>query len=98
MNHFFFPNDWKVSRSVLLKKPDKPPESLTSFRPICLLNTIGKLLERIIANRLYDFIESNQLLSRYQFGFRRGCSTVDAIKRVVDIVDCTNVGNCYRSN
>ena len=47
--------------SVLLKgffhvdgllKPGKPPEELSSYRPIYLLDTMGKILERIIYNRL----------------------------------------------
>lgn len=71
----YFPEDWKVARLVLLRKPNKPLDSVSSFRPICLLNTIGKLLEKIIANRIYGILERDKLLSEMQFGFRNGRST-----------------------
>ena len=47
-----FPDRWKVQKLVLLPKPEKPPGDPSSYRPICLLDTLAKLLERIILNRL----------------------------------------------
>uniref|UniRef100_A0ABD2WR42 Reverse transcriptase domain-containing protein n=1 Tax=Trichogramma kaykai TaxID=54128 RepID=A0ABD2WR42_9HYME len=78
-----FPRCWKRQRLVLLPKPDKPPDKPTSFRPICMLDAVGKMLERIICDRLQVFTESPSGLSDQQFGFRRGRSTIDAIERVV---------------
>lgn len=37
-----FPRKWKVARLVLLPKPRKPLEDPSSYRPLCLLNTLGK--------------------------------------------------------
>lgn len=44
-----FPQQWKKAKLVLLHKgTGKPVESPSSFRPICLLDTPGKLLERLL--------------------------------------------------
>uniref|UniRef100_A0ABD2W349 Reverse transcriptase domain-containing protein n=1 Tax=Trichogramma kaykai TaxID=54128 RepID=A0ABD2W349_9HYME len=58
-----FPRYWKRQRLVLLPKPGKPPDELTSFRPICMLDAVGKMLERIICDRLQVFTESPSGLS-----------------------------------
>lgn len=79
-----FPDRWKIQKLVLLPKPGKPPGDPSSYRPICLLDTLGKLLERIILNRLVKYTESENGLSAMQFGFRKGRSTVDAIRIVVE--------------
>lgn len=47
-----FPSIWKTAKLVLLRKEDKPLDEPSSYRPICLLNTMGKFLERIIKGRL----------------------------------------------
>ena len=76
-----FPRAWKEARLVLLRKPGKPAESPSAYRPICLLDEAGKLLERVIAARLLDHLAPAEFpdLSDRQFGFRRQRSTVDAI-------------------
>ena len=79
-----FPEIWKKQKLVLLPKPGKPPGDTSSYRPICLLDTLGKLLETIILNRLTEYTEGCKGLSESQFGFRKGKSTVDAIKQVVE--------------
>ena len=77
--------DWKEQRLVLLRKGNKPLEDASSYRPICLLDTMGKLLEEMILQRLQNRIDGENSLSENQFGFRKGRSTVDAIQAVVDI-------------
>lgn len=79
-----FPDQWKVQKLVLLPKPGKPPGVPASYRPICLLDTLGKLLERIILTRLTNHTEGEHGLSEMQFGFRKGKSTADAIRTVVE--------------
>lgn len=78
-----FPKRWKRQRLVLLPKPGKPPGEPSSYRPLCMLDTIGKVLERIILNRLTPLLESEGGLSHQQFGFRKARSTLDAVNRVV---------------
>lgn len=78
-----FPRQWKQQKLVLLPKGNKPPGEPSSYRPICLLDTAGKLLERILASRLETYTEGARGLSDRQFGFRKARSTVDAIDEVL---------------
>ena len=57
----------------------------SSYRPICLLDTMGKLLEELILRRLQALLVAENGLSENQFRFRKGRSTVDAIQAVVNI-------------
>lgn len=74
-----FPVQWKTARLMLI------PKTPTTYRPICLLNVYGKVFEKIIAKRLTS--ESSSNVSSNQFGFRRGKSTIDAVKQVKSIAD-----------
>ena len=49
------------------------------YRPISILPFFSKLFERLMYNRLIDFIEKHQLLYPYQFGFRKNHSTFMAL-------------------
>lgn len=79
-----FPNRWKMARLVLLHKgQDKPIDVPSSYRPISLLDGVGKLLERLILTRLETLIDQSGAVSKKQYGFRRGRSTIDAISEVI---------------
>ncbi|CAB0030733.1 unnamed protein product [Trichogramma brassicae] len=87
-----FPSSWKRQRLVLLPKPGKPPDELSSYRPLCMLDTAGKILERIICDRLEAFTERPAGLSERQYGFRKGRSTIDAIEDVIFVAREAIVG------
>ena len=76
-----FPERWKRQRLVLLPKGNKPPEEPSSYRPLCMLDSSGKTLERFIFNRIE--VATGHLLADNQYGFRKGRSTIDAINQVV---------------
>ena len=75
-----YPADWKEARLVLLPKIKDGKEA--GYRPLCLLDCGGKMLERLITTRLQEEIEQKGGLAPRQYGFRRGRSTVDAIREV----------------
>ncbi|CAB0036930.1 unnamed protein product [Trichogramma brassicae] len=77
-----FQSPWKRQRLVLLSKPGRPPDAPSSYRPLCMLDTVDKILKRIICRRLEGYTEAPDGLSDHQHGFRRGRSTVDAIESV----------------
>ncbi|KAF8693924.1 hypothetical protein AX14_002235 [Amanita brunnescens Koide BX004] len=58
-----WPQHFKESVSVIIPKPNKPDYTIPkAYRPIALLNTLGKLLTKILANRLqHDAAEFNIL-------------------------------------
>jgi hypothetical protein len=48
----FFVAQWKVSQIILVPKPGKPPNDLTSFRQISLLSITSKVLEKLLLKRI----------------------------------------------
>jgi hypothetical protein len=87
LSHEIFPSEWKKARLVLLKKDGRPEGLATSYRPLCLLSVLGKLLEQLLLGRLSAELADRNGLSERQYGFRKGKSTVDAIASVMTIVD-----------
>ena len=51
------PKEWKVARLVLSEKERKEGEN-AKYRPICLLNGMGKLCEEMLAERLRNDVRS----------------------------------------
>ena len=81
------PGCFKESTMVVLRKAeDRDPQLLSSYRPICLLNTLAKVQEMLLLKRLR---ETRALvgLSDKQYGFRRGRSTTDAITAALKSVE-----------
>ena len=67
------PVEWKSAHVIpIFKKGQK--DLVKNYRPISLTSLLVKTLERLIYNRIFGFIESNNLLSSHQYGFRPGYS------------------------
>ena len=76
----YFPERYKSAKTICLRKPNKGSYSQAkAWRPIALLNTIGKLMEAIAATRLSELAEKENLLPEMQMGFRKGRSTETAL-------------------
>ena len=81
-----FPSSLKIAKVIpVLKKGDKT--NMTNYRPISLTNPVAKILEKLMHNRLYDYLEKYQLLYDYQFGFRRHYSTSFTVMDVVNLIE-----------
>lgn len=85
----YFPLAYKIARTIVLPKPKKNPALASSYRPIALLEIIGKLLEKIVAIRLTamtkKYHDSMNLLPFHQFAFS-GRSTEDALMYNFDFI------------
>ena len=80
-----FPSKLKLAKVIpLFKKVDKT--SLENYRPISLLPCMSKVLEKIINIQLYDYFQSNHLLYKSQYGFRKHHSTEFASLELVDTI------------
>ena len=64
-----FPDRMKISEVIPLYK-GKDMDAMVNYRPISLLITLSKLLERVMYIRLYSYLESRKLLYPSQYGFR----------------------------
>ena len=81
----FFPISLKKSKVIVLHKSDNK-ENITNYRPISLLPSFSKILERIIHTQIYVHLESNNLLSPNQFGFLPKSSTTSAILSLIHFI------------
>ena len=79
-----FPQAWKYARVTCILKPGKDPALPSSYRPISLLDTIGKLFEKILLATILYVGNERGLLWDEQFGFRPGHSTSLQLTRLVE--------------
>ena len=79
------PSHFQRSITVVLRKQGKSDYQLAkSYRPVALLNTLGKFLESVVARRISYAVETEGLLPRTHLGGRRGISTDHAIHIIID--------------
>ena len=70
---------FKVSTTVIIPKLNKPSyDNSKAFHPIILLNTLGKLIEKVIAEKIQFIVTSNDFLHLSQLGRLKFKSTSDA--------------------
>jgi retron-type reverse transcriptase len=78
-----FPSEWKAARVIpLFKKGQR--SLLDNYRPILILPVVSKLVERILYDQMFEYLNRENLLSKHQFGFRPYHSTTTTL------LDCTN--------
>lgn len=89
-----FPRKWKLAKLVLIPKAKNDESDTPKARPICLIDDIGKCLEKIIVERIGNWMEymverglAFAAVGRNQYGFRKNRSTIDALNRIKEIVE-----------
>ena len=80
-----FPDDSKIAKlKPLYKKEAKTKPK--NYRPISLLQLLSKITERIIHNQTQEFLDKNNILYKYQSGFRKHHSTDTCLSYLTDKV------------
>ena len=77
-----FPDKIKLAEIIPLYK-SKEKNLITNYRPISLLITISKLLEKAVYKRTYHFLDSNYVFFQNQYGFRENRSCKHAISELI---------------
>lgn len=78
-----FPDKLKITMLTLLHKKGDVSE-LNNYRPIALLSVIAKVMEKIIANRIYDFLIKFKILNDNQNGYIKNRSTTRAVFQMLE--------------
>jgi len=78
------PKEWKKGIIIPILKPGKNKHVVEGYRPITLLNTMTKIMEKIINLRLIWFLEKNEILSKEQSGFRSTMDNLITIKTEIE--------------
>ncbi|KAI5115902.1 hypothetical protein M0805_001576 [Coniferiporia weirii] len=85
------PECWWAAKVVMLRKLNKKdPFSLRSYHPITLEETLGKLLEKIITNRLQFLTNEEDWLPPNQYSGHQGHLVYDASQYLLQIVECAH--------
>ena len=92
-----FPDSMKNADTVPLFK-SKCNSDCNNYRPISLLITLSKLLEKIIYNRTITFLDSYNLLFSSQYGFRKKHSFSDAIMELISEILKNNENGLYTAS
>lgn len=75
-----YPPCWKNATTAIIRKAHKPSYTTPgAYRPIALLNTLGKTLEMVLARRLAEWPTISGCLPVWHYGGRKGVGTEDAI-------------------
>nr|XP_036581842.1 zinc knuckle [Colletotrichum truncatum]KAF6790285.1 zinc knuckle [Colletotrichum truncatum] len=81
----YCPQHFRKSTTIVLRKPGKDNYTVPkAYRPIALLNTVGKIMDAIIAERLSYLAETYNLLPKNHMGGRRQRSTEHALHLIID--------------
>ena len=83
----FHPECWKEEIGVILKKPNRENSNPKSYRLVSLLNCLGKIAEKLIAERLAFYAETTDLLYNDQIGARKQRSAIDAAISIVSEIE-----------
>ena len=79
----YFPNSLKIAKAISIFKEGYIGE-LGNRRPISITCCTAKLIEKLAKKRLTPFLKSNNILSKYQFGYRSSHSITHAILNISD--------------
>ena len=78
INTGIFPTEWKTARVTPIFKKGKKKD-LNNYRPISVIPTVAKILEKIVYEQLFSYFNDNNLLTSCQSGFRSFHSTLTAL-------------------
>ena len=76
------PDNLKIAKIVPIFKA-KETHLVKNYRPISLLPVISKILERVVHQNLFSFLNTNKILFPNQYGFRKNHSTTNAVMELV---------------
>ena len=80
------PNSLKLAKVIPIYKA-KAKDDFSNYRPISILPSVSKILEKVIHKRLYFFMQNSKLFFSNQYGFRQNHSTLQAVtKLITDII------------
>ena len=80
-----YPDKFKISKLTPLHKKDDRT-IVSNYRPISLLPTMSKIIERVMHSQLYAFLNENNLITEQQYGFRSNHSTELATLKLTDTI------------
>ena len=78
-----FPSTWKLANVQPVHKKNSR-QLKSNYRPISLLPIFSKIFEKLVFDAMYSYFVDNELISKYQSGFRPGDSTINQLLAITD--------------
>ena len=78
-----FPVCWRTADVTPIPKSANESFYPKDYRPISITPILSKVFERLLAKRIINYFNKFDIISSYQFGFRKGLSTSDALLTMV---------------
>ena len=89
-----FPENGKIARVVPVYKLKGDKHLYENYRPISLLPIFSKIIERLIYNKVFEFLVRYEILFESQYGFRTGHNTTHAtLDFIKSIEECIEMGH-----
>ena len=86
-----FPDGCKIARVIPTYKNKGSKTSFDNYRPVALLPVFSKIVEKLIYNKVFEFLVRYQILFETQYGFRKGRNTthatIDFIKTIEEAIE-----------
>jgi len=82
----YFPPRWKAATGVMIAKPGKDGKVVSSYRPISLLSTLGKLFEKVLTTRLYRHFEETSFFNQWQRAYLAEKEAAEHIYRLTQSI------------
>ena len=80
-----YPAQMKIAKIIALYKKGERYKA-NNYRPISLLSCFNEIFERLLSKRLIKFFDDNNLIFKFQFGFRKLYSTTLALTEFTDSI------------
>jgi Reverse transcriptase (RNA-dependent DNA polymerase) len=77
-----FPNSLKISKITPIFK-DGNRQNVANYRPIAILPVVSKVFEKVIKNRLTEYLDKGNIINKNQYGFQKNSSTSAAVINLV---------------
>ena len=81
-----YPDNFKISKITPLHKKDDILDHVSNYRPIVLLPTMSKIIERVMHSQLYAFLNEKSLITEQQYDFKSNHSTELATLKLTDTI------------
>ena len=78
-----FPDKNKIAKVIPVHKK-RSTDDVNNYRPISLLSTFSKIMEKLMVARLNNFLDLHSIIFPNQFGFRAGCSTTHSLVSITE--------------
>ena len=80
------PNQWKLANVSAIFKGKGSPDDPSNYRPISITSCIGKILEFFFFKYLYNYLQENDILTKFRSGFRPKDSTVNQLLEIYQTI------------